>query len=142
MATTGQIVSADPLPWVNATIAALYGIDTATADALQYMLRDGIYEGFVPDYLVGLGSDGVYKTQTVNQWLFGWFDPISAGADDPTAPEAGWTNLRQTKPTMVLVESQPGLQQLTQYVLDTTLTATREKLCLKTVLQNSHGTAL
>ena len=94
LATTGQIVSADPLPWVNATIAALYGIDTATADALQYMLRDGIYEGFVPDYLVGLGSDGVYKTQTVNQWLFGWFDPISAGAaDDPTAPEAGWTKL-------------------------------------------------
>ena len=94
LATTGEIAPAAPLPWVNATIAALYGIDTATADAVQYMLRDGIYEGFVPDYLVGLGSDGVYKTQTVNQWLFGWFDPISAGAaDDPTAPEAGWTKL-------------------------------------------------
>ena len=94
LATTGQIAPADPLPWVNATIAALYGIDTATADAVQYLLRGAIYEGFVPSYLVGLGSDGVYKTQTVNQWLFGWFDPISAGAaDDPTAPEAGWTKL-------------------------------------------------
>lgn len=94
LATTGEIAYADPMPWVNSTIAALYGIDTATADALQYMLRDGIYEAFVPDYLIGLGSDGVYKTQTVNQWLFGWFDPISAGiADDPTAPDAGWTKL-------------------------------------------------
>ena len=94
LATTGEVVPDNPLPWVNATIAALYQTDIATADALQYMVRGAIFETFVPDYLQSLGSDGPYKTQTVNQWLFGWFDPISyASAEDPTDPAAGWSKL-------------------------------------------------
>lgn len=83
-----------PTPWTDATVSALYGIDANAAAALRVMVRDAIFTGFVPDYLVGLGSDGPYKTQTVNQWLFGWYDPISHGAsDDPTAADAGWTKL-------------------------------------------------
>ena len=83
-----------PTPWSDATVQALYGVDANAAAALRMMVRDAIYTGFVPDYLAGLGSDGAYKTQTVNQWLFGWYDPVShAVAEDPTAPSAGWAKL-------------------------------------------------
>ena len=83
-----------PTPWSDATVQALYGVDANAAAALRMMVRDAIYAGFVPDYLTGLGSDGAYKTQTVNQWLFGWYDPVShAVAEDPTAPSAGWAKL-------------------------------------------------
>ena len=83
-----------PTPWSDATVQALYGVDANAAAALRMMVRDAIYAGFVPDYLAGLGSDGAYKTQTVNQWLFGWYDPVShAVAEDPTAPSAGWAKL-------------------------------------------------
>jgi hypothetical protein len=58
-------------------------------------VRDAVYGDFVPNTLLpSFGSDGAYKTQTVNQWLFGWFDPVSQMvANDPTAPDAGWTKL-------------------------------------------------
>lgn len=83
-----------PTPWSDATVQALYGVDANTAAALRVMVRDAIYTGFVPGFLAGLGSDGTYKTQTVNQWLFGWYDPVShAVAEDPTAADAGWAKL-------------------------------------------------
>lgn len=83
-----------PTPWSDATVQALYGVDNNTAAALRVMVRDAIYAGFVPTFLAGLGSDGAYKTQTVNQWLFGWYDPVShAVAEDPTAASAGWAKL-------------------------------------------------
>ena len=84
-----------PMTWNETTIGMIYGIDANAAAALRVMLRDAIYGDFVPNTLLpSLGSDGAYKTQTVNQWLFGWFDPVSQMvADDPTAPTAGWTKL-------------------------------------------------
>ena len=151
LATTGVPTQGTAMPWTNATVQALYpGLDSNAADALMFMVGEAIYKGTVADILQdSFFSDGPYKTQTVNNWLFGWFDPVSfAVSEDPTAPSAGWAKLKQTKPTMVQLvkitpmECQPDRQQLTQYVPDTTLTATKEKLCLKTVHQNYHGTTL
>ncbi|HII44708.1 MAG TPA: CD36 family protein [Candidatus Poseidoniaceae archaeon] len=83
-----------PMPWDEAAIGAIYGIDANAAAALRSLLRDAIYDDFVPDFLLGLGSDGPYKTQTVNEWLFGWRDPVSAFvAGDITDPTLGWTKL-------------------------------------------------
>ena len=83
-----------PMAWDEATISAIYGIDANAAAALRSLLRDAIYDDFVPDFLLGLGSDGPYKTQTVNEWLFGWRDPVSAFvAGDITDPTLGWTKL-------------------------------------------------
>jgi len=83
-----------PMPWNETTIGAIYGIDANAAAALRSLLRDAIYDDFVPDFLLGLGSDGPYKTQTVNEWLFGWRDPVSAFvAGDITDPTLGWTKL-------------------------------------------------
>ena len=84
----------EPLPWNNQTIAALYGIDTNAADAMRYLMMNAIYGQFVPGYLLSLGSSGPYMTMPLNNWLYGWFDPISLMvADDPTAPSAGWAKL-------------------------------------------------
>ena len=96
LATTGVPTAGTPMPWTNATVQALYpGLDSNAADALMFMVGEAIYKGAVPDILQdSFFSDGPYKTQTVNQWLFGWFDPVSQMvADDPTAPDAGWTKL-------------------------------------------------
>ena len=41
-----------PTPWTDATVSALYGIDANAAAALRVMVRDAIFTGFVPDYLV------------------------------------------------------------------------------------------
>ncbi len=85
---------AEPEPWNETTVSAIYGIDANAAAALRIMLRDVVYDDFVPDFLIGLGSDGPYKTQTVNEWLFGWRDPVSAFvAGDITNSSLGWTKL-------------------------------------------------
>ena len=84
----------EPTPWNESAISTIYGIDTNAAAALRVMLRDAVYTDFVPGFLVGLGSDGPYKTQTVNEWLFGWRDPVSAFVGgDITNMSLGWTKL-------------------------------------------------
>jgi hypothetical protein len=84
----------EPMPWNNQTIAALYGIDTNAADAMRYLMMNAIYGEFVPGYLLSLESSGPYMTMPLNNWLYGWYDPVSAMvADDPTAPSAGWATL-------------------------------------------------
>ena len=83
-----------PMEWNDATVSMLYGVDDNAAAALRMLVRDAVYTGFVPDFLVGLTSDGPYKTQTVNEWLFGWRDPVSAFvAGDITDPTLGWSKL-------------------------------------------------
>ena len=83
-----------PMTWDETTVSAIYGIDANAASALRIMLRDVVYDDFVPGFLVGLGSDGQYKTQTVNEWLYGWRDPVSAFvAGDITNMSLGWTKL-------------------------------------------------
>jgi hypothetical protein len=83
------------MTWNETTVGMIYGIDANAAAALRVLVRDAVYGDFVPNTLLpSFGSDGAYKTQTVNQWLFGWFDPVSQMvANDPTAPDAGWTKL-------------------------------------------------
>ena len=83
-----------PMTWNETTIGMIYGIDDNAAAALRMLIRDAIYDDFVPGFLIGLGSDGAYKTQTVNEWLFGWRDPVSAFvAGDATDMSLGWSKL-------------------------------------------------
>ena len=83
-----------PMAWNDTTVSILYGVDANAAAALRLLVRDAVYTGFVPGFLVGLTSDGPYKTQTVNEWLFGWRDPVSAFvAGDITDPTLGWSKL-------------------------------------------------
>ena len=82
------------MPWNEATVSSLYGIDANAAAALRTLVKNAVYGDFVPDLLIDMGSDGPYKTQTVNEWLFGWFDPISyAVSSNQSNPSAGWSKL-------------------------------------------------
>jgi hypothetical protein len=84
-----------PMEWNATTVSALYGVDANAANALRTLMMSVIYGDFVPGFLVdSFGSQGQYMTMPLNNWLYGWFDPVSMMvADDPTAPSAGWATL-------------------------------------------------
>jgi len=84
-----------PMEWNATTVSALYGVDANAANALRTLMMSVIYGDFVPELLVdSFGSSGPYMTMPLNNWLYGWFDPVSMMvAADPTAPSAGWATL-------------------------------------------------
>ncbi|MGB1799001.1 MAG: hypothetical protein ACPHM4_06965, partial [Candidatus Poseidoniaceae archaeon] len=84
-----------PMEWNATTVSALYGVDANAANALRTLMMSVIYGDFVPGLLVdSFGSSGPYMTMPLNNWLYGWFDPVSMMvAEDPTAPSAGWATL-------------------------------------------------
>ncbi|MGB1488478.1 MAG: hypothetical protein ACPG83_07780, partial [Candidatus Poseidoniaceae archaeon] len=83
-----------PMEWNATTVSALYGVDANAANAMR-TLMGAIYSDLVPGLLVdSFGSSGPYMTMPLNNWLYGWFDPVSMMvAEDPTAPSAGWATL-------------------------------------------------
>ncbi|MGB0365932.1 MAG: hypothetical protein ACPGJD_07760 [Candidatus Poseidoniaceae archaeon] len=84
-----------PMEWNATTVSALYGVDANAANAMRTLMMSVIYGDFVPGLLVdSFGSQGQYMTMPLNNWLYGWFDPVSMMvAEDPTAPSAGWAKL-------------------------------------------------
>ena len=84
-----------PMEWNATTVSALYGVDANAANALRTLMMSVIYGDFVPGFLVDtFGSQGQYMSMPLNNWLYGWFDPVSMMvAEDPTAPSAGWATL-------------------------------------------------
>ena len=85
----------EPMPWNNATIGALYGIDANAADALSYFVSSPIFADFVPDYLIDSFGTSPYLTQEFNNWLLGWHDPVVAflATGNPMDMTVGWTSL-------------------------------------------------
>ena len=86
---------AEPVAWNTETIAALYDIDTNAASAMQTLVMGPIFENFVPDYLMDKFGTTPYLTQPVNNWLYGWHDPVSAylASGDSTDMSVGWASL-------------------------------------------------
>lgn len=84
-----------PMEWNATTVSAIYGVDANAANALRTLMMSVIYGDFVPGFLVdSFGSQGQYMSMPLNNWLYGWFDPVSMMvAEDPTAPSAGWATL-------------------------------------------------
>ena len=84
-----------PMEWNATTIQALYGVDANAASALRVLMMSVIYGDFVPGFLVNsFGSSGQYMTMPLDNWLFGWRDPVSAFvAGDVTDPSLGWSKL-------------------------------------------------
>jgi hypothetical protein len=84
-----------PMEWNSTTVQALYGVDANAANALRTLMMNVIYGDFVPGFLVDtFGSSGQYMTMPLDNWLFGWRDPVSAFvAGDVTDPSLGWSKL-------------------------------------------------
>ena len=83
------------MEWNTSTVAMIYGVDENAAAAMRALMMQAIYGDFVPEFLIGtFGSSGQYMTMPLNNWLYGWRDPVSAFvAGDVTDPALGWSKL-------------------------------------------------
>ena len=90
---------AAPKDWTPETIAEIYQIDTNAATALQALMMGPIYgttsDSFVPDYLMSTFGTSPYLTQSFNNWLLGWHDPVNAflATGNPMDMSVGWSSL-------------------------------------------------
>ena len=88
-----------PMDWNADTIAAIYGIDTNAATALRALMMGPIYgttaDAFVPGYLMSSFGTTPYLTQSFNNWLIGWHDPVNAflATGNPMDMSVGWSSL-------------------------------------------------
>ena len=91
--TTGE--SADALEWNNKTVADIYGIDENAAGAARLLMMEVIFKNFVPDFLIDSFGTSRYLTQSMNNWILGWHDPVNAylASDDSEDMTVGWTSL-------------------------------------------------
>ena len=88
-----------PMVWDAATIGALYGVDTNAATAMRALMMGPLYgttaDSFVPGFLMSSFGTTPYLTQSFNNWLLGWHDPVSAflATGNPADTSVGWTSL-------------------------------------------------
>ena len=88
-----------PMVWDEATIGALYGVDANAAAAMRALMMGPIYgttaDSFVPGFLMSSFGTTPYLTQSFNNWLLGWHDPVSAflATGNPMDMSVGWTSL-------------------------------------------------
>ena len=89
----------DPMVWDEATIGALYGVDTNAAASMRALMMGPIYgttaDSFVPGFLMSSFGTTPYLTQSFNNWLLGWHDPVNAflATGNPMDMTVGWTSL-------------------------------------------------
>ena len=86
---TPPIFDGNSLPWNEATIATMYGVDENVSSAMRLLMmgdaasgQAGVYgtnsEAKVPGYLMSIGAMP-YLTQSFNNWLLGWQDAATGG---------------------------------------------------------------
>ena len=66
--------------WTDALVAEIYGLDNNSASALRWLFSYTVFDQFLEPLLESFLDVLPYKTQSVNQWLFGWEDPLSGWA--------------------------------------------------------------
>ena len=66
--------------WNDSLVAQIYGLDNNSASALRWLFSYTVFDQFLEPLLETFLDVVPYKTQTVNQWLFGWEDPLSGWA--------------------------------------------------------------
>ena len=95
--TTGE--PAQEGVWDNATVAEIYGIDENAAGAARLLMMEVVFKNFVPEFLIDTFGTSPYLTQSINNWLLGWHDPVSAylATGDPTNMSDGWTSLETNR---------------------------------------------
>ena len=90
---------AAPVEWSTALVAQLYGVDEYAATAMRLLLIEGMFKGFIPDFLIDSFGTSPYLTMPINNWLLGWHDPVVAYLDsgDSEDMSVGWTSLESNK---------------------------------------------
>ena len=70
--------------WDEALVAQIYNLDNNSANALRWLFSYTVFDQFLEPLLEQFLDVVPYKTQSINQWLFGWEDPLS-----------GWVSLEK-----------------------------------------------
>ena len=70
--------------WDDAFVGELYNLDNNSASALRWLFSYTVFDQFLDPLLESFLDVTPYKTQSVNNWLFGWDDPLS-----------GWVSLEK-----------------------------------------------
>lgn len=85
--------------WDDDAIAFNYNLDLDTAKALREFIVDSMFGEFVESFLINNFNTQPYLTQSVNSWLIGWHDPVSAYlvSGDSTNMSVGWASLESNK---------------------------------------------
>ncbi|HIA25338.1 MAG: hypothetical protein CXX81_01540 [Methanobacteriota archaeon] len=114
---TGHTLPVDPitmvpqtggveLEWNTALVSQIYGIDENSAAALRYFVYELMFNTQIPNLLGSLfgeeatGFPGATKwvSHTVDQWLFGWRDPLMASIEgNQNNLTYGWQSLETNK---------------------------------------------
>ncbi len=115
--TTGHTLPVNPitlvpvnggveLEWNTELVSQLYDIDENSAAALRYFVHKLMFNTQIPNLLGSMfgeeatGYPGATKwvSHTVDQWLFGWRDPLMAQLEgSPTNLTYGWQSLETNK---------------------------------------------
>ena len=114
-------IGGQQLEWSNQTMALIYNITTSEADTLEFWVK-GMFDGVLPDFLESIFGVTKYSTMEVNQWLFGWHDPLLAySASNQTSISAamadtsvGWASLEINKTyySSPNVTNEPGIHTI------------------------------
>ncbi|MEE2747764.1 MAG: hypothetical protein VX473_04785, partial [Candidatus Thermoplasmatota archaeon] len=70
--------------WNDYFVAQIYGLDNNSASALRWLFSFTVFDTFLEPLLDSFLDVVPYKTQSVNNWLFGWEDSLS-----------GWVSLEK-----------------------------------------------
>ena len=63
--------------WNDSLVAQIYGLDNNSASALRWLFSFTVFDTFLEPLLDSFLDVVPYRTQSVNNWLFGWEDPLS-----------------------------------------------------------------
>ena len=84
--------------WNDTFVAELYEIELEDARALRYFVRDLIFNVTIGDLLGDMFGAQPYATMPIEQWLFGWRDPLVAQLNgDVDDPDLGWVSLEKNR---------------------------------------------
>ena len=83
------VIGGDELPFTDEIIGAYYNISVDDAAVLRNYIEN-MFDGVLPMFLEHFFGVTKWSTHSVNEWLFGWHDPLLAYS---AATEAGETNM-------------------------------------------------
>jgi hypothetical protein len=79
LGSEGPVMGGTEHTWDDAYVGELYGISNSEAAALRSWVKDFMFEQVVGALLGFQYGSSAWTTQSINNWLYGWSDPVLAG---------------------------------------------------------------
>tara|TARA_Y100001970_G_scaffold69313_2_gene88417 strand:+ start:4081 stop:6831 length:2751 start_codon:yes stop_codon:yes gene_type:complete len=94
MTAEGPAMGGVVADWDDAYVASLYDISENDAAALRSWVKDFMFENVIGALLGFQYGASPYTTQPIENWLYGWSDPVLLGLYDE---ESSWVKLETNK---------------------------------------------